>query len=159
MAILIPILAGIGGSAAAAALGASTAVSVAAGVATGAATASLMNKGGGGAPAAAAPDAPPPPAPPPTPPAPPPPPPSVDVSPGGAIRNVEAIRGERQGDTRVPGTGAGRQSTILTSARGIEGTESTRRRRTLGGDQSAATGMAAQGLLANRGGMNQGLLA
>ena len=150
MAVAVPILAGIGGGAAAAALGAGTALSVGAGLATGVATASLMRRGGG-APAPAAPVAETPaptPPPTPTPPPPPPPPPSVDVSPGGAIRNVEAIQGERQGDTRVPGTGAGRQSTILTSARGIMGDEGTRPGRTLTG-----------GLLRPQRGMSQGLIA
>lgn len=44
MAVLAPVLAGVGGYSAAVALGASTAVAVGAGVATGAVTASLMNQ-------------------------------------------------------------------------------------------------------------------
>jgi hypothetical protein len=149
MAVAIPVLAGIGGGAAAAALGAGTALSIGTGLATGVATASLMNRSrSGGAPAPAAPVVEAPTTEAPTPPAPPPPPPSVDVSPGGAIRNVEAIQGERDGDTRVPGTGAGRQSTILTTPRGIMGEEGTRPGRTLSG-----------GLLRPQRGMSAGLIS
>jgi len=149
MAVAIPVLAGIGGGAAAAALGAGTALSIGTGLATGVATASLMNRSrSGGAPAPVA-ETPAPVAPvTPMPPAPPPPPAGVDVDTGGAIRNVEAIQGERQGDTRVPGTGAGRQSTILTTPRGIMGEEGTRPGRTLSG-----------GLLRPQRGMSTGLIA
>lgn len=153
MAVAVPVLAGIGGGAAAAALGAGTALSIGTGLATGAATASLMRRSGGGAPAPAAPvaETPAPAAPAtPAPPAPPAPPPNLDVSEGGAIRNVEAIQGERQGDTRVPGTGAGRQSTILTSGRGIMSDEGTRPGRGL---------TAAGGLLRPQRGMSAGLIA
>jgi len=151
MAVAIPVLAGIGGGAAAAALGAGTALSIGTGLATGVATASLMNRSrSGGAPAPAPVAETPAPVAPvtPMPPAPPPPPAGVDVDTGGAIRNVEAIQGERQGDTRVPGTGAGRQSTILTTPRGIMGEEGTRPGRTLSG-----------GLLRPQRGMSTGLIA
>jgi len=150
MAVAIPVLAGIGGGAAAAALGAGTALSIGTGLATGVATASLMNRSrSGGAPAPAPVAETPAPVAPvtPMPPAPPPPPPGVDVDTGGAIRK-EAIQGERQGDTRVPGTGAGRQSTILTTPRGIMGEEGTRPGRTLSG-----------GLLRPQRGMSTGLIA
>lgn len=143
MAIAAPLIGGLAGYGAAAAIGLGamgTAIATVGGAALGASMMSKSKKSAAPAPAPT-PEPTPTPPPAPTPPAPPPPPPSVDTAPGGAVRQVEEVAKK------------GRQSTILTSGRGIIGEESTRPERTLGASDLAG------GLLRPGRGMGGGLIA
>ena len=146
MAALVPLMAGLGGGAAASALGAGTALSVGAGAATAAGTLSILRNaaGTGGSPsgpavrpgiAALAPSILPPPAPAvPTPP--PAPAPSAVGSTSAASGQAEtaAIMAESEGpaeDAAAQTASRGRRSTILTGPQGILGTGGTRAGRSL----------------------------